>query len=105
MYGLIHFDVAKKDFYIPDNIKKISISNPDVEHHNAYATFSINDINKKCYILNISTKPFEKEGDSFVNYYRTIIAPIDKEVNDIVQIVFMQKLSNRTIILLCNRLS
>ena len=41
MYQLIHFTVQDEDFPIPPSVEEYFISNPDVEHHNAYATFEI----------------------------------------------------------------
>ena len=82
MYSLINFNLQEDDFKIPSNIKIISISNPDVERHNAYATFSINNKKKDCYVMNISTKPFQKKGDSYTSYYENILVPINKEASD-----------------------
>ena len=39
MYNILHFNVQEEDFAIGENIHAMMISNPDVEHHNSYATF------------------------------------------------------------------
>ena len=77
MYKLIHFTVQEDDFAIPKSVKDISISNPDVEHHNSYATFEINGKSIDCFTVLIATKPFEKEGDSFFTCMMTALVPID----------------------------
>lgn len=82
MYGLINFTVADKDFVVPDSIKKMIISNPDVEHHNAYATFTINNEKKDCFMLNICTKAFENKGDEYIDNYKFILVPVDLKASD-----------------------
>lgn len=82
IYKLINFTVNDKDFEIADEVKRITISNPDVEHHDAYATFNINNKDKDCYMLNISAKPFEKPGDEYSTYYKFILVPVNKEADD-----------------------
>lgn len=82
MYSLIHFNIADNEFDIPEKIKEISISNPDVEHHDAYATFEINENKKDCYMLNICTKPFKEPGDSYTNGYEIILVPVKKQADD-----------------------
>ena len=82
MYNLIHFNIADQDFEIPSEIKKITISNPDVEKHDAYATFTINDKKKDCFMLNICTKAFENKGDEYSSHYKFILVPVNKEADD-----------------------
>ena len=79
MYKIIHFTVMEKDFTIPKPIYEISISNPDVEHHDSYATFNINGKNIDCYMVLTVSKPFEKPGDSFFNCLQFSIVPIDSK--------------------------
>jgi hypothetical protein len=79
MYKIIHFTVMDKDFIIPKEIYEISISNPDVEHHDSYATFNINGKNIDCYMVLTVSKPFEKPGDSFFNCLQFSIVPIDSK--------------------------
>jgi predicted transcriptional regulator YdeE len=79
MYKIIHFTVTEKDFIIPKSIFDISISNPDVEHHDSYATFNINGKNIDCYMVLTASKPFNKPGDSFFHCIQTCIVPIDSK--------------------------
>ena len=79
MYKIIHFTVMDKDFIIPKEIYEISISNPDVEHHDSYATFNINGKNIDCYMVLTVSKPFEKPGDSFFNCLQFSIVPIESK--------------------------
>ena len=77
MYKIIHFTVTEKDFIIPKPIYDISISNPDVEHHDSYATFKINGKNIDCYMVLTASKPFNKRGDSFFYCMQSSIVPIE----------------------------
>jgi hypothetical protein len=79
MYEIIHFKVMEKDFIIPKPIYEISISNPDVENHDAYATFNINGKNIDCYMVLTASKPFNNPGDSFFHCIQTAIVPIDSK--------------------------
>ena len=82
MYSLINFSVADKDFKIPSSIQKMVISNPDVEHHDAHAIFTINNKKIDCYMLNICTVPFENEGDQYSSHYKFVLVPVNKEADD-----------------------
>jgi len=77
MYQLIHFTVQDEDFQIPPSVEEYFISNPDVEHHNAYATFEINGKKTDCFMAFITTKHFEKEGDRFFDSAAAALVPID----------------------------
>lgn len=82
MYNLIGFQIADKEFVIPEEVRKISISNPDVEHHDAYAEFTINGERKKCCLVLISNKPFEKAGDLLDNSVDVALIPVDSDKNE-----------------------
>ncbi len=77
MYKLIHFTVADKDFTIPPSAFEYHISNPDVEHHDSYATFHINGQDIECFTDFITTKHFEEEGELFFDFFETALIPID----------------------------
>lgn len=77
MYKLIHFTVQDKDFPLPASVAEYHISNPDVEHHNSYATFIINGQNIDCFTDYVTTRHFEKKGDSFFYCSTTALVPID----------------------------
>ena len=77
MYSLIHFTVADSDFELPPSVLERYLSNPDVEHHDSYATFIIDGQETDCYTVWITTADYaqaQSEGDS-----DTIVAlvPID----------------------------
>ncbi len=77
MYRLIGFTVQDEDFILPPSALEYYISNPDVEHHNAYATFTIGGEKVDCFTAFLTTKHFEKAGDSFFDYCTTALIPID----------------------------
>lgn len=81
MYSIIGFQIADQEFVMPEAIRKISISNPDVEQHDAYAEFTIDGKKKKCYLVLISNKPFEKAGDSLEYSMDIALVPVDGEEN------------------------
>ena len=49
IYSLIHFTVADSDFELPPSVLERYLSNPDVEHHDAYATFVIDGQDIDCF--------------------------------------------------------
>ena len=77
MYKLIHFTVQEDDFAIPPSVEEYFISNPDVEHHNSYATFTIGGEKIDCFAALVSTKHYENKGDSFFSCMTTALVPID----------------------------
>ena len=77
MYGILGFMVVNSDYEFAPELREKMISNPDVEHHNSYAAFDINGTPTNCVILFTTSKPFEKEGDSFFEDMVTGLVPID----------------------------
>lgn len=77
IYELIHFTVAEQDYPLPPSVMESFISNPDVEHHNSHATFHINGEDMECFCALVTTKHFEKEGDSFFDCMTTALVPVD----------------------------
>ena len=77
MYEIINFTVQDEEYVIPPSVKEYFYSNPDVEHHNSYATFNINGEDIKCFATAITTKHFETEGDNFHWNSTTALVPID----------------------------
>ena len=77
MYQIIHFTIQNDDFAIPESVKEFFISNPDVEHHDSYATFVIEGVPIECFAAFVTTKHFEKEGDRFFDSAMTALVPID----------------------------
>lgn len=77
MYELIHFTVVEKDFQLPPSVFEYHISNPDVEHHNSYASFHINGQDINCFVDFVTTKHFEEEGETLFDCSTTALVPID----------------------------
>ena len=76
LYSLIHFTVLDEDIDIPQVIWKQIIANPDVEHHNSTAVFTINGEKRECYLVYLTDDVFEKEGDNFFKNGYTGIVPV-----------------------------
>ena len=77
LYKLIHFTVQAEEYKLPPSVQEFYISNPDVEHHNAYATFEIDGNPVDCYMAYITKKHFEKEGDMFFDSGTAVMVPVD----------------------------
>ncbi len=77
MYKLINFTVVEDDYILPPSVEEYFISNPDVEHHNSYATFTIDGKPVDCFAALVTTLHFEKEGDSFFDCMTTALVPVD----------------------------
>lgn len=80
MYSLIHFTVLEKDIDIPQEIQDVFVANPDVEHHNSTAVFTINGEKKECYLVFMTDSVFEKAGDSFFNGEYAGVVPVGESV-------------------------
>lgn len=77
MYSLINFTVVDSDFEIPDSVFEYHITNPDVEHHNSYATFIIDGKEVDCFTDMITTVHFDEAQSSFFSCDETALIPID----------------------------
>ena len=77
MYSIINFTVLDYDIDVPEEIRRQIIANPDVEHHNSYATFTINGEKKDCYLVFLTDTVFENEGDTFFDGMYSGIVPLD----------------------------
>lgn len=77
LYSLIHFTVLDQDIEIPEAIREQIIANPDVEHHNSYATFTVDGEQKDCYLVFLTDSIFEKVGDNFFSGMYSGIVPLD----------------------------
>lgn len=75
MYKLINFTVQDKEYELPPSVLDYYISNPDVEHHNAYAAFDINGKPTDCFMAFVTGKHFENEGDSFFDTGTAVLVP------------------------------
>ena len=77
MYKLVHFTVQEEDYPLPPSAFEYHISNPDVEHHNSYATFIIDGQNIDCFTDFVTTRHFEREWDDFFDCSTTALVPVD----------------------------
>ena len=76
MYSLIHFTVADADFELPPSVRKRYLSNPDVEHHDSYASFLIDGQEVDCFAAWNTTMDYaqvQPEDD----YTIVALVPID----------------------------
>ena len=83
MYNLIGFTVMDHDIELPERIKQIQMANPDVEHIDNYAEFTIDGVNRKCTLITYYTRSWAKaselQGPSAV-FFRNIdvaLLPLD----------------------------
>ena len=70
-YSLINFSIADSDFEMPPCVSDKYFHNPDVEHHDAYATFMIDGKETDCYLL------WAKANDVAGFNTETVLVPID----------------------------
>lgn len=77
MYSYIHFTVADHEFELPPSVLEKYISNPDVEHHDSYATFIIDGQPIDCFEAWISTKNFEESQGGLMSNDMGVLVPID----------------------------
>ena len=77
MYEVIGFTATGEEVPFGEEVKEVMISNPDVEHHDAWAEFEINGEKKKCVAVLTTETPFEKPGDSFFDTMYTGLVPLD----------------------------
>lgn len=65
MYSIINFTINENEFDIPQEIKDVMVSNPDVGFHDSHTTFTINGEKKDCYLVFLTNNTFENPGDTF----------------------------------------
>lgn len=80
LYDLIHFRVLDADIDIPQEIRDQFIANPDVEHHNSVAAFTVNGEKKECYLVFMTDDVFENPGDNFFRHKYTGVVPLGESV-------------------------
>ena len=81
MYSLIDFQIADRAFELPEELAEKRISNPDVEHHDAYAAFAVGGEKTDCYFITVSAQPFETPGELLNSYLEVVLVSADgKEV-------------------------
>jgi len=77
MYSIINFTIKENDFDIPQEIREEMVGNPDVRHHDSYATFTINGEKKDCYLVFLTDNTFENPGDKFFDGMYTGLVDIN----------------------------
>lgn len=77
MYSLINFTVTDSDYELPPSVLEYHITNPDVEHHNSYATFVIDGNEVDCFTDYVTTKHFDEAQSTFYSCDTTALIPVD----------------------------
>ena len=77
MYSLIHFTVEDSDYELPPCVREKFLSNPDVEHHDAHASFIIDGQEKECFVAWIATMDYAEAQSSSESMTATALIPID----------------------------
>lgn len=80
MYSQIGFTVMPKPVNIPDGLKDKVISNPDVNAHDSYATFTVNGRKADCAIIIYSDTPYI--GGSLFKYIKIGLLEINPETSE-----------------------
>lgn len=84
MYDIIGFTVMDQDIVFPENIKSMILLNPDVEHIDNYAEFTINGKKRQCTLITLYTQTFSEayaqqgEEASFFTCNETVLVPLDE---------------------------
>ena len=77
LYALIHFTVADSDFELPPCVRDRYFSNPDVERHDAYATFMIDGEETDCFLLWICPTDYSEAGPVSGFNTEAVLVPTD----------------------------
>ena len=84
MYSLIGFTTTGTDYVFAPAIQNMILTNPDVEHIDNYAEFTIDGVKRNCAWLSLYTKTWAEAsaiaGDnaSFFYFYQGVLVPIDE---------------------------
>ena len=78
MYSIISFNATGEDVEFGPAVREVFYSNPDVDHHDARVTMTINGQAKECVMAFATSKPFEKEGDVFMDNIDILFVPVDE---------------------------
>ncbi len=62
MYGIIKFKVEEKEYEFPEELSSCILHNPDVEHMNSHAVFTVNGKKTECVMI-CMCPPYENEGE------------------------------------------
>lgn len=77
MYGILGFRIREEEFDFSQEIRQQMVANPDVEKHDAYATFKIDGKDRDCVVILTTVRPFENPGDNLFALRTVRLVPID----------------------------
>lgn len=77
MYSLINFTVTDSDYEFPPCVRERYLSNPDVEHHDSYAAFNIDDQEVDCFLVWMTTTDYSETRPGAGPEKITALVPID----------------------------
>lgn len=83
MYELIGFHIIGEEIDFGPGIREMVLANPDVEHLDNYATFTIDGEKQDCALLTLYTATWEEayaedgEEANFFDFSQTVLVPID----------------------------
>lgn len=66
MYGIIKFKVEEKKYEFPEEISSCILHNPDVDHMNSHAAFTVNGKKTECVMI-CMCPPYEKDGEGLTD--------------------------------------
>ena len=84
MYSLIGFTVMDHDIEFPERIRRRIMANPDVEHIDNYAEFTIDGVKRKCTLVTYYTSSWKEARISkgpitrFFDNIRVVLLPLDE---------------------------
>ena len=83
MYALIGFRVMDNDIEFPEHVRRMIMANPDVEHIDNYAEFTVNGVKRKCALITYYGRSWAEcsalqgKPARFFNCTNTALVPID----------------------------
>ena len=89
MYALIGFTVLDHDIEFPDHILQMIMANPDVEHIDSYAEFTIDGEKHRCALLPLYNRTWAEacqdtgKSASFFNSIQASLIPLDDPDNPV----------------------
>lgn len=84
LYKIINFTVLDSEIEIPEDLKEKIISNPDVERHDSFASFTINGTPQNCMMVIYANREFEP-GQSTFSYLSVGLIPLDAAYKPIIE--------------------
>lgn len=85
MYNLIGFTIMENNIVFAPDIQEKILANPDVEHIDNYAEFTINGVKRNCALIVLYTMSWEealekygKDKSVFFYFNKSVLVPIDE---------------------------